>query len=161
MNPAVSAAEGRDRGFSFVEMLMAVALLGLATIGALPVLYSSVRGSGVDANAAGARRWIVTAGDYATSSALPLVRCATPATYQSQVVSASASAKPSAGTWALNVTRVQYQIPPSIPAPPPTPSKAFGTACGESGGKYAMQLIDLEVRLDGNVIDTLQVVKNG
>ena len=56
--------KARDEGFSLVEVLMGVVLLGLAAASVLPALLGSVRGSGLQDRFAGARRWVVSASDY-------------------------------------------------------------------------------------------------
>ena len=81
----VRPAGGDDDGFSLVEVVIAVALLGLAVVSVIPAMITVVRASSQHDHRADAQRWIVSAGDFAASAALPYTPCALAATYQQNV----------------------------------------------------------------------------
>jgi len=151
---AAAGARSRqsDRGFTLIEVLMAVALMSIAVIGVLPAIWTNVRSSGLQDQFGGARRWIVSAGEYAVSPSLARTSC-TSATivtdYQNAIRTGVTGSRPPAWTDSrLSVTGVQFWN-----------GTTFGATCLESAG-LTLQLVSLKViSPDGRVTETLDVVK--
>ena len=138
---------------------MAVMLIGTATMGVLPLLYASVHGSALQDRFAGARRWLVSAGDYTASDKLARMSCATNTTgtiittYQNALRTAVAGNRP-AGPWTdsqLTVTGVLFWN-----------GTTFTSTCTElTQPALQMQQISLRVVTPGSaVVETLDVVKD-
>lgn len=141
-----------DTGLSFIEILVAVVLIGTATMGILPLLWSSVHGSALQDRFAGARRWLVSAGDYAASDALGPKSCDTATIvtdYQQDLRDAVKNNRP-AGPWTnsqLTVTKVWFWN-----------GMTFGPTCVPT--MKLQQISIMVVSLDGVVAETLDVVKD-
>lgn len=136
---------------------MAVALLGIAVAGSLPLISAGIFGSGLQDRFAGARRWIVSAGDYATSSSLPRVACTSSntasiiSTYQTALQNATNVQRPTSyAVGQLTVTGVLFWN-----------GVSFTATCSEvSQPTLTLQQISLKVvSTDGRVRETLEVVK--
>ena len=150
--PRPSGRDGStDRGISLIEVLIAVALLGLAVATVIPSMLGSVRGSALQDRFAGARRWIMSAGDYAVSEELPRIPCAHAADYLGPIQAAAQAHRPDGWTDAqLSVTGVQYWD-----------GTTFAATCVETAAlPLHLQQISLRVvSPDGRVVETLDVVK--
>lgn len=148
----------RDGGLSLIEVLVAVTLLGLVVAGVLPALWSSARGSGLQDDFAGARRWIVTAADQAVSAGVARIPCyaatadSIRAGYETAIRAESAANRPEGwGDSQLAVTGVRFSDGVLFPA----------SGCFETPTlRLPLQLISLRVTdPDGAVVETLEVVK--
>jgi prepilin-type N-terminal cleavage/methylation domain-containing protein len=142
---------GGDAGFTLVEVIIAVALLGLAVVSVIPAMITVVRASSGHEHRADAHRWIVSAGDFAVSNGsdgLPRVDCASPENYQPLVQTGVVDSfrpdywQPSQ----LTVTDVSYWT-----------GSTFGPSCTmpSSPQQITLQVVDT----DGRVLATLDVVK--
>jgi type II secretory pathway pseudopilin PulG len=154
------AALGDNAGLSLIEVLFAVALIGLAVVGTLPLLWSTVRASALQDRFAGARRWVVAAGDYAVTSSMTRIACTTSpnntaaiiTSYQTSLRTAAAPNRPAG--WAdtqMTVTGVKFWS-----------GTAFSATCYEpTSPTLKMQQISLRVvSVDGTVTETLEVAKS-
>ena len=147
-----------DSGMSLIEVLMAVALLGIATAGTLPLISAGIFGSGLQDRFSAGRRWIVSAGDYATSVSLPRIPC-TPSnaatiisTYQAALQNPAKVQRPASyAASGLTVTAVSFWN-----------GTTFTSTCFESTQPaLTLQQISLRVvSVDGRVTETLDVVKS-
>lgn len=143
-----------DGGFSLVEVLVAVALLGMAAAATLPAVWGNVRTSALQRDSAAARRWVVSAGELAESAAVPRASCPDDAiaeVYETSIRDASSASVPEG--WAaddLTVTEVLFWN-----------GTTFGPTCYEPAPQNLMlQLLRLRVASpDGRVAETLDVIK--
>ena len=146
-----------DLGMSLIEVLMAVALLGIAVAGTLPLVSAGIFGSGLQGRFAGARRWIVGAGDYAVNnmgreSCLDTPQAQIKIDYQ-DILRDSVPTPDSYLKGQLTVTDVQFWN-----------GSTFTSKCAETKKPptFTMQLISLQVdRPDHGKPDQLDVVKDG
>ena len=139
---------------------MAVALMSLAVIGVLPLVWGNIRGSSFQDELAKARSWVVSAGEFATAQGaggLPYVACALDAPdrtveipYQSAVRTATASSMPT-GWNAANLTLTVLFWD----------GNTFGTTCKSADNLRLQQISLLVVSPDGRATETLDVVKDG
>jgi type II secretory pathway pseudopilin PulG len=144
---------------SLLEVLIAVSLLGIAVAGTLPLISAGIFGSGLQDRFAGARRWIVSAGDYATSASLPRIACTSSNaatilnTYQAALQDPTKVGRPNSFLAnGLTVTQVQFWN-----------GTTFTSTCVEpTQPTLTLQQISLRVvSSDGRVTETLDVVKGG
>jgi type II secretory pathway pseudopilin PulG len=149
-----------DAGLSFIEVLIAVVLLGLAVVGVMPSFTAQVRGSALQDRFSGARRWIVSAGDYAVSTGLPRVPCATPTQYEAAIRTGAAANRPAG--WANSQLTLAAQDAAQAPIQYWN-GTAFTNTCAETAtNPLKLQQISLRVvSPDGTVVEYLQVVKSG
>jgi prepilin-type N-terminal cleavage/methylation domain-containing protein len=144
----IDHADG-DAGFSLVEVLVAVALLGLAVVSIFPAMITVVRASSGHEHLADARRWIVSAGDFAASGVLPRANCDSVADYEQLIQTGTGSFRPD--HWQpsqLTITDVSYWN-----------GSTFGPTCTDPSPP---QQIKLQVRdAAGRAVATLDVVMPG
>lgn len=149
-----SRDRSRDRGSGFIEILIAVVLLGLGAAGTLTALTVAIRGSGQAARLSSARRWLISAADYVASDAVPRVPCtsgeaAVRAAYQTAAQTVT-SARP-AGWTAGEITVVAPVLFWN--------GSGYTSTCNESTG-LRLQLITLRtVAPLGGQTETLTLVK--
>lgn len=161
----------RDRGVTFIEILVAIVLLGTVGIGVLTAMRASVIGTRIERDHARAFQWLQSAdgvlqgtdrvgcGDYdpdihypTYSSAEEWVRLQYQNTIRSEVVNppgwedSQISVAPSVMVW----DGTQYWDPYDPLAP---------AECFDDVDRF-LQLVTLEVASpDGDIIETIQVVK--
>lgn len=159
-----AAAPGRDGGFSLVEMLVSIVLLGLTVTAVLATMRVTVRASVVDQDHAIAFEWLQSASDQIYQD--PRVPCTSGQANAISAYTASAQSVARPPAWdatsaAITVTNVEY-------LGRTTPSADFEwspTFCFE-GGVYLnsplyTQRVTLEVTSPrGDVIETLEMVKS-
>lgn len=155
-----------DQGFSLVEILVSIVLMGTVMIAVLGALQISVTGSRVERDHARAHQWLQSA--IGAVQAAPRVSCDPPfGTYSSgennvrntyqNVIRGSAVLIPPG--WSSS----QLEIVPSVKVwdgdqylDPNTAPKA----CYDSNG-FRLQLITIRVESpDGEIIESVEVVKN-
>jgi hypothetical protein len=146
----------RDAGVSFIEVLVAIVLLGTAMIGTLAAVRASIIGSRVERDHAMAHQWLQSASEVVRDT--PRLGCdamTEPAIRSSYQTTIRAEAPAPAG-W-NDATLIEI-IPPirfwdgeQYLAPP---------ACYETQERY-LQLIKLKVSSPaGEIIETVEVVKH-
>ncbi len=145
----------RDRGTTFVEILVSIVLLGTAVGGTLTALRTTIVSSERDAGQAKAQSWMVAAADAVHRT--PYMSCDTfdVGAVKNAYDLAVQSAPPPEG-WAVGgsvgVNIVYFW------------SKAdgqeiWGTACGSP---LSSQLVEIYVRSPtGDIVRTMQVIKRG
>ena len=130
-------------------MLVAVALLGLAVVSVFPAMFTVVRASSGHEHQADARRWVVSAGDFAVSGALPRDDCDAVADYEQLIQTGTGLFRPD--HWQpsqLTVADVSYWT-----------GSTFGPTCTDPSSP---QQIKLQVRdAADRVVATLDVVMPG
>lgn len=146
-------AAPRDIGASFIEMLVAVVILGTAGVAVLTALAAAATGASTHRDVARAQQWLASAGDAIADvnvDADQYVPCAQPGDYQPIVESIRSADAP-----AITVTEVEYW----------TAAQAFDPShanCDGATGHYAtgqrLQRVTLEATIDG-VARSLTVVK--
>jgi hypothetical protein len=140
---------------------MAVSLLSMAVVGVIPLVWANVRGSSLQNEMADARRWVVTAGDFATAKADPAqppntgglsyVDCATPTDYEGPLRTATGGSYPTTWTAAgLTVSKVWYWD-----------GNTFGPTCYAADGLKLQEIFLEAASPDARAHEALEVVKDG
>lgn len=138
---------GHDAGFSLVEILVAVVLLGGAGVSVLGAMAVSIRGSAIVRDGASAEAWLQNSADYLNGPTSPLRPCS-PGVATEYQTSIRSSVTPPAGWVAtgLTVTSVKSWN-----------GSSFDATCA---GTPVLQLITLSVATpDGRMASSLEVVK--
>jgi hypothetical protein len=145
-----------DLGVSFIELLVAIVLLGTAVIGMLAAVRASVLGSRVERDHATAHQWLQSASEVVRDT--PRLGCdaMTEAEIRDSYQSTIRTEAPAPAGWS-DPTLIEV-VPPikfwdgeEYLAPP---------ACFETEERY-LQLIQLQVsNPDGDIIETVEVVKH-
>lgn len=110
--PGTGRTDG-EVGFSLVEVLVAVAILGIAFAALLGAMATSIQTSDLHRQQAETQAVLASAVERVKSPETPRVACATPATYLAAAQAAAAGATRADGvtTWpatSVQVTRVRY-----------------------------------------------------
>lgn len=149
-----SAAAHSDHGAGLIEILVAVVLLGLASVGTLTAISAAIRGSSDTYKMSGARRWLVSAADHVVSADVPRVACtsgepAVRASYQAAGQSITTS-RPSG--WAAGQLTV---VSPVLFWNGTT----FTSTCYEGNGLKLQQITIQTLTIDGQLDERLTIVK--
>jgi len=149
-----SAEVSADRGSGLIEILVAVVLLGLASVGTLTAIATAVKGSGNQEKLSGARRWIVSAADHLVSTNVARVPCTAGeanvrAAYQTAVQSVT-NGRPDG--WVASQITVRSTVLFWN-------GTTFGSTCYESNGLDLQQIHLQVVDPTGTVDEVLTVVK--
>ena len=146
----------RDAGVSFIEMLVAIVLLGTAMVGTLAAVRASIIGSRVERDHAMAHQWLQSASEVVRDT--PRLGCdamseaAIRASYQATIrTEAPAPAGWNDSTLIEIIPPIRFWDGEQYLAPP---------ACYETEERY-LQLIQLQVsNPNGDIIETVEVVKH-
>lgn len=141
-------ARARDLGSSFIEMLVAVVILGTAGVAVMTALATAAAGATTQRDVARAQQWLATAGDAIVDVDVDddeYVACAEVGDYQPIVDAVRSSVAP-----AITVTDVEYW----------TAAETWDTdvaACDYASG-HRLQRVTVATTIDG-VTRSLTVVK--
>jgi hypothetical protein len=147
---------GRDLGVTFVEMLVAIVLLGIGVVGTLTAVRASVMGSRIERDHAMAHQWLQSASEVVRDT--PRLGCDAMAeaairnSYQATIrTNAPAPDGWSDATLIDIIPPIRFWDGQQYLDPP---------ACYENEERY-LQLIQLQVsNPDGDIIETVEVVKH-
>lgn len=155
-----AAPRSADRGVTFVELLVAIVLLGTAVVGTLTALRATVIGTGIDRNHANAYAWLQSAAD--SIALAPYLSCSTYsntqilATYDGSAQGALRPVGWETGSGAtVHVTSVAYLSRSGT-------SETWGSTCAAADAESALssQLVIVEVASpDGDFTASLEVIK--
>ena len=152
---AQPAMSRRDRGQSFVEVLVAVVLLGTVVVGILTATRATVIGSRLERDHAKAHQWLQSAAENVQlvdriGCDLPNTEASIRSSYQSTIRSASDNPAGWADDRIEIVAPIKFWDGEDYLAPP---------SCFDDQGKF-LQLIEIQVKsADGEIIEQVQVVK--
>ncbi len=138
---------------SFIEVLVAIVLLGTAVVGTLTALRATVIGTTIERDHARAHAWLQSASELLTNDVVwtdcnPATGASLQATYQ---VALRASTSPPAN-WSANPQLTVSQVVSFA-----GPSGAYGSTCVDSIDR---QLVTIQVtNTAGQLIETVEVVK--
>lgn len=142
----------RERGAGLVEVLMAVAILGIATTALLGGLTTLIVASDSKAEHARAATVLTSAADRLRDSSVTHVRCALPSEASYLAAVRSAGLPPGWTSSAITITAVQYWD-----------GEGFGTTCHDTdalGRLLRLQLVTIAVQSpDGRGAESVSVVK--
>lgn len=157
-DPGPSPVDAPDRGSSFVEVLVAVVLLGTIVVATLTGLRAAVVGSSVDENSARAYAWLQAAGDEVYFA--PYLDCDTnsaaaiESAYQTAVDGAT---RPTGwGGAVIDVSSVQFLSRNGA-------DEQWGATCatGDPDSPLYAQLVTIVVSdPDGDFTATVEVIKS-
>ena len=156
------ARDTRDDGFSFIELLVAIVLLGTIVVATLAGLRATIVASTVDDNHSKTYAWLQAASDavavtdYKSCSLFTNAEIAT--AYQS---AANGATRPDgwSTTGALLVTSVQYLSRAATAGSP----EVWGSTCaaGNAASPVYPQLVTLNViSPDGKLTRSIEVIKS-
>jgi prepilin-type N-terminal cleavage/methylation domain-containing protein len=151
----VQRAAGPDSGFTLVETLMAIVLVGTLAVAAMVTLRSTIIASRMDRDHANAHAWLQTASDVLYG--------------EERVDCGSQAATDEAGVRAAYQAIIETTVNPegwppgNITIVPPVKFwdgvSAYGTVCYDDSG-INLQLIKLEVRdPSGDIVESVEIVK--
>lgn len=148
-----AAVSRRDRGATFIEMLVSIVLLGTAGIATLTATAAALRGARVHADVAAAQNWLATAGDalahVPAESDDNYVACDGTAAGDAAILAAYQDVIDAVPTeLVVTVDGVTYWS---------SATESFGTDCRHALGDR-LQLVRLGVVVD-DVAETVTVVK--
>jgi prepilin-type N-terminal cleavage/methylation domain-containing protein len=152
--PAAEPAR-RDRGVTFIELLVAIVLLGTVVVATVTALHASIVASRVDRDHANAHAWLQSAtdvlygvsradcGDLGTPDAAAVL-----ATYQTVV-----RAVPNPEAWPasqISISEVAFWD-----------GSSFGTNCFDDVAKTLQRIRLRVVGTDGLTLEDVEIVKGG
>jgi hypothetical protein len=144
----------RDRGTTFVEVLVSIVLLGTAVGGTLTALRTTILSSEIDEGQAKANAWLLAAQD-ALDDATYLPCTSSDVGAVTAAYDAAVQAAPAPQGWlggSVGVNAVSFWSKSDG-------SEVWGTACGSA---LSAQLVEIYVLSpNGDVGKTAQVVKDG
>jgi hypothetical protein len=152
---AQPAKSRRDRGMSFVEVLVAVVLLGTVVVSILTATRAIVIGSHLERDHAKAHQWLQSASENVQlvdriGCDLPNTEASIRGSYQDTIRLASDNPTGWADDRIEIVAPIRFWDGEDYLAPP---------SCFDDEGKF-LQLIEIQVKsADGEIIERVQVVK--
>lgn len=145
----------RDKGFSLVEILVSIVLLGVVSTAAMVTLRTSVRASSLDRDHANAHAWLQTASDVLYGS--PRMDCGTTTSSQEALVRAyyQSVVRTTENPQDWPATQIEVVGPVLFW----DGTSRYQSTCYDDAG-INLQLITLQVRApDGKIVESVQVVK--
>ncbi len=162
--PLPACRADRDRGFSLVEMLVSVVLVGLTVTSVLTTMRITIRASAIDRDHAIAFAWLQSASDQIYQDSR--VACTSGQAAAISAYTASAQSVPRPPSWdatpaSIDVVDVEY-----LGKVNPDDDFEWGAGfCFEGAGYVDSPLYTQRVTIEvtspsGNIIETLEMVKS-